>query len=79
MNSELALRRDAVAAFCRERGIKRFAIFGSALRDDFGPENDIDVLVELFRALLHKLVVGEIQVGELGLAAVDKQSVGAGL
>jgi predicted nucleotidyltransferase len=28
------------------RGIRRLAIFGSALRPDFGPESDIDVLVE---------------------------------
>ena len=27
-------------------GIIRLAIFGSALREDFGPESDIDVLVE---------------------------------
>ena len=26
--------------------MKRFAIFGSALREDFGPDSDIDVLVE---------------------------------
>jgi len=37
---------DRVAAFCRENGIRRLALFGSILRDDFGPESDIDVLVE---------------------------------
>ncbi|MDE0485505.1 MAG: nucleotidyltransferase family protein [Nitrospira sp.] len=35
-----------MAEFCRMNGITRLAIFGSALRDDFGPESDIDVLVE---------------------------------
>ena len=35
-----------IAKFCRARGIRRLAIFGSALRDDFGPDSDIDVLVE---------------------------------
>ena len=35
-----------VCAFLNQLGIKRLAIFGSALRDDFGPESDIDVLVE---------------------------------
>jgi predicted nucleotidyltransferase len=34
-----------VAAFCREHGISRLALFGSVLRDDFGPESDVDVLV----------------------------------
>jgi hypothetical protein len=37
---------DAIAAFCRERGIHRLAFFGSVLRDDFTPESDVDVLVE---------------------------------
>ncbi len=37
---------EQVERFCRERGIRRFALFGSVLRDDFRPESDIDVLVE---------------------------------
>jgi len=37
---------EAIAAFCRERGIRRLAFFGSVLRDDFTPESDVDVLVE---------------------------------
>lgn len=32
-------------AFCRRWKIREFSIFGSALRDDFGPQSDIDVLV----------------------------------
>ena len=38
--------KDRLAAFCRANGIRRLAIFGSALREDFGPDSDIDVLVE---------------------------------
>ena len=34
-----------IAAFCREHQIRRLALFGSALRDDFRPESDVDVLV----------------------------------
>jgi len=37
---------DHIAAFCREHRIRRLALFGSILREDFGPESDIDVLVE---------------------------------
>jgi predicted nucleotidyltransferase len=37
---------EAVAAFCRDNGIHRLAVFGSALRPDFGVESDIDLLVE---------------------------------
>ena len=46
MNPQLSIPRDRLATFCRERGIHRLAIFGSALRPDFGPDSDIDVLVE---------------------------------
>lgn len=35
-----------LAAFCRRHHIKSLALFGSVLRDDFGPNSDIDVLVE---------------------------------
>ena len=38
--------RDRIEAFCRANGIRRLALFGSVLRDDFRPESDIDVLVE---------------------------------
>jgi uncharacterized protein len=31
---------------CRKYGISRLALFGSALRDDFGPDSDVDMLVE---------------------------------
>ena len=38
--------RAALAEFCRRHHIKRLAFFGSVLRDDFGPDSDIDVLYE---------------------------------
>lgn len=40
------LPRDDLAAFCRRRHIRRLSLFGSVLRPDFGPESDVDVLVE---------------------------------
>ena len=46
MNPQVSIPRDALATFCRKHGIRRLSIFGSALREDFGPESDIDVLVE---------------------------------
>ena len=46
MNSQVSAPKDALAEFCEEHGIKRLAIFGSALCQDFGPESDIDLLVE---------------------------------
>ena len=46
MNPQVSIPRDHVAALCQKHGIKRLALFGSALREDFGPESDIDVLVD---------------------------------
>lgn len=46
MNSSLRVPKQRLAEFCRANGIKRLALFGSALREDFGPESDIDLLVE---------------------------------
>ncbi len=45
MNSKLVIVKDRIADFCRRHYIRRLAIFGSALRDDFGPESDVDVAV----------------------------------
>ena len=36
---------DEVAAFCKRWRVLEMALFGSVLRDDFGPQSDIDVLV----------------------------------
>ncbi len=38
--------QERLAAVCRRHGIRRLRLFGSALRDDFGPDSDIDMLVE---------------------------------
>ncbi len=46
MNVKIELAKDKLAAFCRRNRIRRLALFGSVLRDDFGPDSDVDVLVE---------------------------------
>jgi predicted nucleotidyltransferase len=42
----IPIPHEEIAAFCRKWGIRRLAFFGSVVRDDFGPESDVDVLVE---------------------------------
>jgi hypothetical protein len=42
---ETLLMQEQIAAFCRRWRIRELAVFGSALRDDFGPDSDVDVLV----------------------------------
>ena len=46
MSPHVSIDRDVVSAFCRRHHIKRLALFGSVLGDDFGPDTDVDVLVE---------------------------------
>lgn len=49
MNRHIAIPKNAIEAFCRRNHIRSFGLFGSALREDFGPGSDIDVLVEFER------------------------------
>ena len=42
----IKLPKERIASFCQERHIQRLAVFGSALRPDFRPDSDIDILVE---------------------------------
>jgi predicted nucleotidyltransferase len=46
MSPRITIPQDAVADFCRRHHIRRLAVFGSVLRNDFRPESDVDVLVE---------------------------------
>ena len=48
MNPHIALHPEQIAEFCAQNSIKALSLFGSVLRDDFGPASDIDVLVEFF-------------------------------
>ena len=38
--------RRRLRRLCRQHHIHRLALFGSILRDDFGPDSDVDVLVD---------------------------------
>jgi predicted nucleotidyltransferase len=42
----LEINLEELSEFCRRNHIRWLAVFGSALRDDFGPDSDVDVLVE---------------------------------
>lgn len=42
----IEMPRERLAEFCRRNHIRRLSLFGSILRDDFGPESDVDFLVE---------------------------------
>lgn len=51
----LPIPKAKIAEFCRRWQIVEFALFGSALRQDFGPESDVDVLVTFRDDARHSL------------------------
>jgi uncharacterized protein len=44
---KITLEPSAVAAICRKYKVQSLFVFGSVLRDDFGPDSDVDFLVRL--------------------------------
>lgn len=44
--TNVTIPKEKIAPFCMRHHIRKLAIFGSALRSDFGPDSDIDILVE---------------------------------
>lgn len=44
--ARIPIPQDRIEDFCRRHHIRRLALFGSVLRDDFTDESDVDVLVE---------------------------------
>jgi hypothetical protein len=46
MSTKIAIDRPKIAEFCRRHHIRKLALFGSVLSDDFRPDSDVDVLVE---------------------------------
>ncbi len=46
MNKQISIQKDKIVEFCKKHHIQRLAIFGSALRNDFELESDVDILVD---------------------------------
>ncbi len=44
--SRVEIPMERIAEFCRRWGVREFSLFGSILRDDFGPDSDVDVMLE---------------------------------
>ena len=56
MAHNLMISKDKIEHFCRRNHICTLGLFGSALREDFGPGSDIDILVEFEQAYRPGLV-----------------------
>ena len=46
MTLKIPINQDEIRIFCRRNNIQKLSLFGSVLRDDFGPDSDVDVLIE---------------------------------
>jgi uncharacterized protein len=46
MSAKIEIPQKLLGDFCRRHHLRKLSLFGSVLRDDFGPTSDIDVLVE---------------------------------
>jgi predicted nucleotidyltransferase len=44
--ARIDISKERIAEFCRKNGIQTLSLFGSVLSDDFGPDSDVDFLVE---------------------------------
>lgn len=65
---------EALAAYCHKWKITEFALFGSVLREDFGPDSDVDCMVT-FRSdaewTLLDFIAAEEELGVLFQRPVD--------
>lgn len=74
MSARIQIDQSRVADFCRRHQVRRLALFGSVLRDDFRPDSDVDVLVEFApesHAGLFELARMEAELAELVGRKVD--------
>lgn len=77
--AKIDIPRERIAEFCRRHHILKLSLFGSVLRDDFGPESDVDVLVEFehgARVGLIRLAGLEIELGAIIGRKVDLNTQG---
>ena len=81
MSIQIKVPKERIADFCRRHRIRSFAFFGSVLRDEFGLDSDVDVMVEFEQGAepgLMKLVDIENELSQiLGREAelVERKSV----
>jgi len=77
--SNITVPQEKIADFCRRHQIRRLSFFGSVLGEEFGPESDVDVLVEFQPAAkrgLLRLAAMEQELGEILGRKVDLNTPG---
>lgn len=74
MKTRIPIDQKKIADFCRRNHIRRLALFGSVLRDDFRPDSDVDVLVEFeggYPVGFFEMVGMELELSEILKRKVD--------
>ena len=77
--SKISIPKDRIAEFCKRNRVRRLSLFGSVLRKDFGPDSDVDILVEFepgARIGLIRLSGLEIELGNIVGRKVDLNTPG---
>ena len=64
MKAAIGLDHKQIEEFCRRNHIQKLSLFGSVLRDDFGSDSDVDVLVEFEPGF---------RIGIIGLAHLESE------
>ena len=62
--AHIDIPKDSINNFCIQHQIKRLALFGSVLRDDFRPDSDVDIVVEF--------IPGK-RVGMLAMSRIERE------
>ena len=76
---KIEIPRGKIAEFCRRNRIRKLALFGSVLREDFGPDSDVDVLVEFEPGAvvgMFKFIELQFELGEIFGREVDLNTPG---
>jgi len=77
--ARISIPKDRIAKFCVRNRVRRLSLFGSVLREDFGPDSDVDILVEFepgARIGLIRLSGLEIELGKIVGRKVDLNTPG---
>lgn len=79
VNRRISWPQGEIAEFCRRHHIRWLAVYGSVLREDFGPESDVDILVDFepaFIPTLFDMVEMEKELSQLLGRNVDLRTPG---
>ena len=77
--ARIRIPKEKIAEFCKRNQVRRLSFFGSVLREDFGPDSDIDILVEFepgTRIGLIQFSGLEIELGKIVGRKVDLNTPG---